>query len=75
MVTEEQVKELAYSIWEQEGCPAGKHLEHYYHAKQRLEERESRLVPASNPVSTAPTSARAMSSPKSRGSKSPSKKR
>ena len=40
MATEEQIKALAYAIWEQEGCPEGKHEEHYLRAKQILEERE-----------------------------------
>ena len=40
MATEEQIKALAHSIWEQEGCPEGKHEEHYYRAKRILEEQE-----------------------------------
>ena len=41
MATEEQIKALAHSIWEQEGFPEGKHEEHYYRAKQILEEQEA----------------------------------
>jgi len=41
MITEEQIRELAHSIWEQEGCPNGKDIEHYFRAKKMLEERES----------------------------------
>jgi hypothetical protein len=41
MATEEQVKELAYFIWEKEGRPDGKHLEHYSRARQILEEQEA----------------------------------
>ena len=41
MVKEEQIKELAYAIWEQEGRPDGKSEEHYFRAKQILEKRES----------------------------------
>ena len=41
MVTEEQIRKLAYSLWEQEGRPEGKHEEHYYRAKQILEEKEA----------------------------------
>ncbi len=41
MVREEQIKELAYAIWEQEGRPEGKDMEHYYRAKQILEQREA----------------------------------
>ena len=40
MATEEEIRALAYSIWEQEGRPEGKHEEHYLRAKQILEERE-----------------------------------
>ena len=41
MATEEQIKALAHSIWEQKGRPEGKHEEHYYRAKQILEEQEA----------------------------------
>jgi len=41
MATEEQIRALAYTIWEQEGCPEGKSEEHYYRAKQILEEQEA----------------------------------
>jgi hypothetical protein len=41
MATEEQIRELAYAIWDKEGCPEGKHLEHYFRAKQTLEEQEA----------------------------------
>ena len=44
MVTEEQIKELAHAIWEQEGRPEGKDLEHYFRARQILEEREKARV-------------------------------
>jgi hypothetical protein len=39
MATEEQIRELAYSIWEQEGRPEGKDVEHYYRSRQILEEQ------------------------------------
>ena len=41
MVTEQQIKELAYAIWEKEGRPEGKDLEHYFRARQILEERQA----------------------------------
>lgn len=50
MITEERIKALAYSIWEQEGRPDGKDAEHYYAAKRILEEREA----ASSPVIQLP---------------------
>jgi sporulation protein YlmC with PRC-barrel domain len=36
---EEETKKLAYSIWEQEDRPDGKHLEHYYRAEKILAHR------------------------------------
>ncbi|MFC1892728.1 DUF2934 domain-containing protein [Chloroflexota bacterium] len=41
MATEEQIRALAYTIWEQEGCPEGRREEHYYRAKQILDEHEA----------------------------------
>ena len=56
MATDEQIKVKAYSIWEQEGRPEGKDLEHYYRAKQILEERQvsflTELTPS--PISKLP---------------------
>lgn len=39
--TEDQIRELAYSMWEQEGRPNGKDWEHYYTAKRILKEPEA----------------------------------
>ena len=44
MVTEEQIRNLAHAIWEQEGSPEGKDVEHYFRAKQILEEQEASRV-------------------------------
>ncbi len=63
MVTEEEIKGLAESIWEAEGCPDGKHVEHYFRAKRMLDQREeiqehiNRLQrhPASLPVGGPPS--------------------
>jgi len=67
MPTEEQIKELAYTMWEQEGRPEGKDVEHYFTAKQRLEEQEAAQARASRPWATPPTPAARRRS--SRGSK------
>ena len=40
----EQIRDLAYAIWEQEGRPEGKHVEHFFRAKQILEEQEAARV-------------------------------
>lgn len=55
MFIEEQIRELAYAIWEQEGRPEGKDLGYYFRAKQMLEEREAASSPAKDPVPPAST--------------------
>ncbi len=40
MATENQIKELAYAIWDREGRSEGKDVEHYLKAKKILEEQE-----------------------------------
>ena len=64
MVAEETIRELAYSLWEKEGRPEGKDTEHYFTAKQMLEQPEAAKtrVGAGRPAATAarpPTGARA----------------
>ena len=44
MVTDEQIRALAYAIWEEEGRPDGNDIEHYLKAKKLLEERETKRV-------------------------------
>ena len=53
MATEEQIKAKAYSIWEQEGHPEGKDLEHYYLAKKILEEQEANWIIELSPLTRA----------------------
>ena len=51
MPTEEQIRELAHAIWEKEGRPDGKDAEHYFRAKQILEEQEaSRVIELAPPA-------------------------
>lgn len=40
MATEEQIKKLAHTLWEQESCPDGKDKEHYFRAKEILTNKE-----------------------------------
>jgi hypothetical protein len=44
MATEEKIRKLAYSIWEQEGRPEGKAVEHYLRAKKIIEQTEAQYV-------------------------------
>ena len=51
VATEEQIRELAHAIWEKEGRPHGKAVEHYFRAKQILEEQEaSRVIELAPPA-------------------------
>ncbi len=40
MSTEEEIKKLAYSIWEKEGRPQGRDVEHYFKAQKIIESPE-----------------------------------
>lgn len=63
MATEDEIKRAAYKLWEEEGQPVGKDMEHYFRAARILEKREatnpSLLVSDPPPVaeisSAAPT--------------------
>lgn len=68
MPTEEQIKELAYAIWEQEGRPEGKAMQHYLAAKQILEEREAAQASAGQSPSP-PAAPPKVSRPSSRARK------
>ena len=53
MVNDEQTRELAYTIWEQEGKPTGRELENYFRAQQILVERETASPSVSEPLTPA----------------------
>jgi hypothetical protein len=53
MVKDEDIKKLAFSIWEEEGRPDGKDVEHYIRAKKILEEREANRIIELAPVPPA----------------------
>lgn len=58
MPTEQQIIELAYALWEQEGRPHGKDQEHYYRARQILLDREqasrAEAAPSAEPCPPSP---------------------
>ena len=54
MATDEQIRSLAYTIWEQEGYPHGKDVEHYFRAKKILEEQEAARILELAPPSPPP---------------------
>lgn len=37
MIPEDVIRQRSYEIWEREGCPAGKDLEHWLRARRELE--------------------------------------
>ena len=37
--TEEEIRELAYRLWEEDGCPEGQALEHWARARRHLRKR------------------------------------
>jgi hypothetical protein len=61
MVTEERIRELAYTLWEQDGKPEGKNEEHYYSAKRVLEELEAAQITVASAASKPATRKRATS--------------
>ncbi len=40
MAKEEEIRLIAYSIWEQENCPNGRDCEHWYRAEAILEQQQ-----------------------------------
>jgi hypothetical protein len=54
MIKEEEINALAYLIWEREGRPEGKDVEHHLSARKILEEDEA--ASASPKVSLPPSS-------------------
>jgi hypothetical protein len=53
MFTEDQTRELAYTLWEQEGRPTGKDLDNYFRARQILDERETASPSIREPLTPA----------------------
>jgi hypothetical protein len=53
MVTDDDIKKLASTIWEEEGRPDGKDAEHYLRAKKILEERKAHRMIELAPVPQA----------------------
>ena len=42
MERQEEIRAIAYSIWENEGCPEGRHLDHWLNAEAIWRERIGR---------------------------------
>ena len=46
MPREEEIREIAYAIWEQEGCCDGRHVEHWLRAELIWQDRQASNQPA-----------------------------
>jgi hypothetical protein len=44
MITEQKIKELAYAMWEEQGCPEGNDLANYFGAERILQEQQASSV-------------------------------
>jgi len=75
LVTEEQIRSLAFTIWEQQGRLHGKDVEHYFRAKKILEEQGAarilELAPPSLPKQIGLTAQPDVRSSSSRRKKKP----
>ena len=50
MGQEDEIKRLAYQLWEEEGRPEGRDLNHYYMAEILWQQRNAEIVPEKEPV-------------------------
>jgi hypothetical protein len=53
MITDDEIKKLAFNLWEEEGRPIGKDVENYLRAKIILEEREAKRILELTPIPPA----------------------
>ena len=49
MAREDEIRLIAYNIWEQESCPHGKDCEHWFRAEVIWEEQQKPKAVATNP--------------------------
>lgn len=80
MPTEQQIRELAYALWEQEGRPDGKDQEHYHRARQMLADQEQANVvklpppPPTSRLAAPPPTPKLKAAPKKAPTRTRSKK-
>jgi hypothetical protein len=55
---QEKIRERAYAIWESEGCPEGKHLDHWLQAEQQVFAESSTRSGPSNHIQPTAASTR-----------------
>jgi hypothetical protein len=50
MEREEEIRQIAYQLWEEAGCPQGRALEHYFKAEAILNFQQRHGVVASSGI-------------------------
>ena len=59
MAREDEIKLIAYSIWEEEGCPGGRDCEHWYRAEIIWQDRQAaKAAPAKAKAAIKPAAKR-----------------
>ena len=55
MEREDQIRQIAYQIWDEEGCPQGREIEHYFKAEAIVlfQERHGTVASGSSGVRTS----------------------
>jgi hypothetical protein len=50
MEREDQIQRIAYQLWEEEGCPQGRSLEHYFKAEAIVlfQQKQGVVAPSSS---------------------------
>jgi hypothetical protein len=78
MVKEDEIRLIAYNIWEQESCPNGKDCEHWFRAEAIWEEQQKPLLESPIPgvlITPPPNKIKLLSPPEKRSIRARHKKK
>ena len=56
MAREDEVRLIAYNVWEQEGCPNGRDCEHWFMAEAIWEEQQAKAATSKRTAAKTPAS-------------------
>jgi hypothetical protein len=51
--TEQQIRTRAHDIWQREGCPHGRHLDHWHQAEAEIAAETASATPRARPAAPA----------------------
>jgi hypothetical protein len=54
MQRDDEVRQIAYKIWQEEGCPDGRDQEHWFKAEAAWQERQDQLQHVADDVVSRP---------------------